>query len=342
MPIDSSSLRTTLLVLAVAGAGTWSYYVLQRWLHSPSSTQVAEDGETLPDRSAAKSGPRSTEDELHAKYDGIENALELKNLSLDAIRGVRKYFGGLRGGEAVKTWGSPWPKEYSQLEPPDGPLPFPTVRLLVIPLEDAPKVVSLAAAATREVVKHLPSGEMFMNQRSSYHVTLFHTSGLWEPVTNPFVAGGECAPTTPPPQRYRSSDSTLEKEIEVLTSLAAATLPPILKVDRLALADSGTLLLLLTEYGDSNVSRLRERGRQLFPGMPTNQPNIIHVSLMRTLNPTALDKQQLHAVQQVCKKWTEKMKGLVFAPSNLWFVHEKEYSTVIGRRHILPLKDIQS
>lgn len=48
----------------------------------------------------------------------------------------------------------PWPKRYAQL---DEPLPPNAVRLLVVPFEDVPALVSKAAAAAADVAAVLPS-----------------------------------------------------------------------------------------------------------------------------------------------------------------------------------------
>ena len=85
---------------------------------------------------------------------------------MDAVQGSRQYFLGLGGGSGAPNgttqqpafWGSPQPIKYVDLPEPAGPLAFPTVRLLVIPLEDGPALQSQAAAATREVVSKLPPG----------------------------------------------------------------------------------------------------------------------------------------------------------------------------------------
>eukprot|EP00873_Tetraselmis_striata_P046659 jgi/Tetstr1/466923/TSEL_011377.t1 len=373
-----SSLRTAVYLAALAGAGAWSYYVIQRWMdaagsgESPSGKAEGEaeacgmseaiapttapmaspcnggagqgrPGIPAPAPGSPASGPGPSAAEMQAKYDAIERSLHAKGgINVEAVRGIRKYFEGLSSADGPQTWGSPWPKDYTQLSHPEGPLLFPSVRLLVVPLEDAPRLVSMAAAATREVVAQLPPGDMFLNARGDYHITLFHVSDLFDPVTDPLAAGGGVEPGTPPFQRQRSSDAVLSKELELLTALAADTPAPVLEVDRIALADSGTLLLLLTERssrsGGGGIGSLRQAGRRLFPGKPAREPNIIHVTLMRTLNPTQLSDAQLEAVGQACRKWSAKMRGMTFSPANLWFVHERQYSTVVGRRHILPLR----
>ena len=40
----------------------------------------------------------------------------------------------------------------------------------------------------------------------------------------------------------------------------------------------------------------------------------------------------------VCDEWTVKLRGQIFEPEHLWFVHEREFSTVSGEktRYCLP------
>mmetsp|Transcript_36308 Transcript_36308/g.102595 ORF Transcript_36308/g.102595 Transcript_36308/m.102595 type:complete len:266 (+) Transcript_36308:389-1186(+) len=262
--------------------------------------------------------------------------MEKGGLNVQSIQDFRKYFDGLSGPGTAPAWGSPWPKQYTQLERPDGPLPFPTVRLVVIPLEDSPSLVSAAAAATREVVSALPPGDMFLNARNSYHVTLFHTSGLFDPVTDPLQFDGGLPAGLAPCDRPCSSLVTLEAERERVESLAARTAAPQLEVDRVVFADSGVLLLLLLEVETNSVVEIRRNAREVLPGMPAKVPSIIHVSLMRYLSPARLSPEQIQRLQYVCKKWTDQMRGKRFTPSNLWYVQEKEFSTIAGNRVVMP------
>ena len=83
-------------------------------------------------------------------------------------------------------------------------------------------------------------------------------------------------------------------------------------------APSGVLLLLLVEAETNSVSEMRRRAREAFPGMPAKLPSIIHVSLMRYLNPVELSPAKIQRLGDVCKKWTQKMRGMRVAPSSLW------------------------
>ncbi len=90
------------------------------------------------------------------------------------------------------------------------------------------------------------------------------------------------------------------------------------QVDRIIFADSGVLLLLMLEVEGDSIGNLRSRGRDLLPGMPEKQPNIIHVSLMRYLNPIALSAKETQDVIAVCEKWTCELRGKRFVPRNMW------------------------
>jgi len=295
-----------LLAAAVfaAGLGRWS---IKLWQRSTLSRRQIDEFEV--DFQASQ--------KLLALYDMMEGRLSQKGLNVDGIKQIRPFFSGLGGSPETPAWGGPRPKKYTELEPPAGPLAFPTVRLLVLPLGDAPLLVSRAAAATREVVSVLPAGDMFLNSQAKYHVTLFHTSGLWDPTTDPLDPTGGFASSSAPCERARSTDATLSRERERLEALAACTEAPTVVVDRVIFADSGVLLLLFVEQGRA-VEEIRRKARELFPGMPSKQPNIIHTSLMRYLNPHQLTAEQTQAVQTVCRRWTLRLRGMKLSPQSLW------------------------
>ena len=78
------------------------------------------------------------------------------------------------------------------------------------------------------------------------------------------------------------------------------------------LADSGTLLVCLADPNGS-VAKLRQDLSTAFPGAPTRQTQIIHVSVLRVL--IAYDRQRLQAV---CDDYTQKLQGHQVTATELW------------------------
>ena len=75
----------------------------------------------------------------------------------------------------------------------------------------------------------LTAGDMFLNARNGYHITLFHTSGLLDPVTDPMQPSGGFPASLLPCDRPVSTPDTLEAERTQLEMLAAQTQPPTLE-----------------------------------------------------------------------------------------------------------------
>ena len=78
------------------------------------------------------------------------------------------------------------------------------------------------------------------------------------------------------------------------------------------------------------VEDLRTRLRQAFPGSPQGQATIIHTSLVRIVSDEQLDKDTIAAVQKVCVRWTNKLKGKVMVPEGTWWIYESEFSSIFG------------
>lgn len=91
----------------------------------------------------------------------------------------------------------------------------------------------------------------------------------------------------------------------------------LMQVHRVLLADSGTLLVCLLDV-DGHLSQLRKELKTTFPGAPTRQTQIIHISVLRILTARQLDDQQRKQLQAVCDQFTSKMKGMKFTAHLLW------------------------
>ena len=83
------------------------------------------------------------------------------------------------------------------------------------------------------------------------------------------------------------------------------------------LADSGTLLVCLLDPNDS-LANLRQDLRTAFPGAPTRQTQIIHVSVLRVLTARQLSVDDRQRVQAVCDDYTQKLQGLQVTATELW------------------------
>ena len=90
-----------------------------------------------------------------------------------------------------------------------------------------------------------------------------------------------------------------------------------LQVHRVLLADSGTLLVCLTD-SNSQLNHLRQNLRQAFPGAPTRQTQIVHVSVLRLLTAQQLNADQRQVLQAVCSEVTEQLAGLQITATKLW------------------------
>lgn len=104
-----------------------------------------------------------------------------------------------------------------------------------------------------------------------------------------------------------------------------------LQVHRVLLADSGTLLICLTDT-DGHLSQLRQQLRSTFPGAPDRQTQIVHISVLRLLTAQQLDTEQRQQLQAVCDDFTSKLKGKKVAAQRLWYlrppVHRQSSSCV--------------
>ena len=83
------------------------------------------------------------------------------------------------------------------------------------------------------------------------------------------------------------------------------------------LADSGTLLVCLKD-SRGQLSQLRQNLTGAFPGAPSRQTQIVHVSVLRLLTAEQLSTHDRHALQAICDRFTESFKGLQITATELW------------------------
>ena len=91
-----------------------------------------------------------------------------------------------------------------------------------------------------------------------------------------------------------------------------------MQVYRVLLADSGTLLVCLSD-SNGQLTELRGNFREAFPGAPGRQTQIVHVSVLRLLTAEQLSIDDRHTLQAVCNAFTSKLKGVqINAITELW------------------------
>ena len=145
--------------------------------------------------------------------------------------------------------------------------------------------------------------------------------------------------TITPEQLWEQTKPTdIEGEVGVMRGIAATTPPPTFRVHRLVMADSGTLLLCNTESTSSGpvMTTLRKRLKGGFPGGPPRQSTIYHASVARILCTDQLTPEVIREVQEVCDRWSDRLRGLEFEVEALHYVMEERFTTVEGPAVRLP------
>lgn len=286
---------------------------------------------------AVGSGPedgeqdRAERERLQRAYTAMAESFRREGLDPAAVVANRKYFGGLSG--AAGEWRTAWPREYADLTPP---LPFPSVRLVVLPLSTCPRLRNLATAAAAAMSRELPAGCIsHLQPPNSLHVSVFfvsHPSDVRPDAIRGGEEGSSFADIAP------SAEAVVLEQEAVRSAVQSVVRRPRLVVEGVVFSRSGTLLLLFVEEGGGVVRRLRSDLRDVFKGAPAKQPNILHASLLRLLSPETLPAECLKDINRVCEEWTVKLRGQIFEPEHLWFVHEREFATVSGEktRYCLP------
>lgn len=85
---------------------------------------------------------------LASKYSNMATQFHSHGLDLPAIEALQPCFDNLHDEGVL-----PWPKNYGKF---DTPLPPKSVRLLVIPFDDDPKVAAVAQNIAQDILKLLP------------------------------------------------------------------------------------------------------------------------------------------------------------------------------------------
>lgn len=240
------------------------------------------------------------------------------------------FIAGLRSSYTLDEEGEPQPLTYTELHQAFVPR---TQRLVVFPLDCAPEVLQLAVDATNDILDSaLPPGiTAYINHPSRLHMTVFYLSHVDDPRPEPYKQHGSQQAST-------LTDSNLQHESRVLTE-AMASLPYFhVQVDRLLLADSGTLLLCSTDP-TGHMQSLRQQLHKSFPGAPTKQTTIIHTSLLRILSPNQLSDQEKQKVQHLCELWTQRLRGKKIPCQTLWYLIETHYANIVGQKTNIALKD---
>ena len=119
-----------------------------------------------------------------------------------------------------------------------------------------------------------------------------------------------------------------------------------LEVDRVAMAKSGSLLLLFRDP-HGTLDRMRRALRGAFPGAPAKQTTIAHCTLLRCFQESSdgfdssqkekdseycLDPRAFADVNAACARWTHRLAGARVKVSRAWLVREERFSSVDGPR----------
>eukprot|EP00798_Chlamydomonas_sp_ICE-L_P007782 gene7782-973_t len=244
-------------VLVAGGVSTWLF------LRNRGSSSSTAAGTKM---SASQLVLPKTETETLSKdaealleiYDKVEAGFLTNGLDMPAIKAQQPWFHGV--DDAGDT---PWPRKYSQLP---NPLPEHAVRILVVPISDSPMMANMAASITRDLLGLFPpTAKVFSNSRTHYHCTVFHTSHPADPRPNALLPdGGVTDPSSEAWERRASNPAELRREREAMQKVVEGCEPPVLRLDRVVMASSGTLLLTWVDLTD-NMKILRTKLRAAFP-----------------------------------------------------------------------------
>lgn len=90
-----------------------------------------------------------------------------------------------------------------------------------------------------------------------------------------------------------------------------------IQVHRVLIADSGTLMICLVDT-HGKLGQLRQQLHKAFPGCPTRQTTIAHVSVLRLFRSKQISTANRQQLQAVCDDYTQKLKGVKFIANELW------------------------
>jgi hypothetical protein len=236
--------------------------------------------------------------------------------------------------ESVSLTGPAAPLHYSAFP---SPLPPLAVRLCVLFLRDAgPALVAALHRAALDVVAVLPMGvKAHVSQPSHLHITVFMGSQPHALRPDPASPDGGILAEGADPAAGAPSPAVLAAEIELMRQEANAVAPPSLRVHRILMADSGTLLLCCVD-GSGRLASLRAALRRRLPGAPPRQSTIAHASLARVLTTSQFDSTTRARIKEVCDRCTTELRGMEVPTFKLYHVCEEQFTTVEGPSVALP------
>jgi hypothetical protein len=305
--------------------------------HPPAAAPAAAAG--LPDMAAAlavkvvlSATAQADPAALAAAYDAMAARFAAAGLDAAAVAATARYFDFAAPRRALL---------YSRFP---APLPPAAVRLGAIFLQRSdPALAAAAAAAAADVAAALPAGaDVAVGKAEHLHVTVFmasHPTALRSDALAPAGAdfdledGGDAAAVL---ARARPAAGYVVREVAAMRAAATGGPPPRLRVHRVVLAESGTLLLCCVD-ADGAGAALRARLRAALPGAPPRQPTIWHASLARVLGTAPLRPADAAAAGAACARWTARLAGTELAPRAMAHVCEERFGTVEGEHVELPL-----
>ncbi|KAK3268104.1 hypothetical protein CYMTET_23375 [Cymbomonas tetramitiformis] len=314
--------------LWVVGASSSLWYIYRAVIKQPPREEAVS-----PSQASQLAIDTQGNTKRLALYEKMSASLEENGLDATAVEKSQEAF----SEAASPEWPGRWPKKYD--------LPFPSVRLTVIPLDTSQrtgshKIASAGAAVSREIAAALAGYDTFANPRMRYHASLFYLSHPNDVRVDPFQPSSSKSTELAVP-----SDALLERELSAVTQLAASTSPITLEVSSVVFTSSGTLLLLFTDATRpakdiAPLDLFRQQMRSIFPGAPAAQPSpIVHCTLLRLISPVAtLPNPTIQKIAAICSEWTAKLRGTTFIVDRLWHVHESEFSTLEGLRETIMLR----
>lgn len=77
--------------------------------------------------------------------------------------------------------------------------------------------------------------------------------------------------------------------------------------------------------------------QETFSGASSKQSTIVHTTLCRIVSDKQLPGDVITNIDKLCAFWTQKLEGRQFSPSCLWWIIEKQFSTIEGDREIMQL-----
>lgn len=271
------------------------------------------------------SAPQAASDKLRLVYDEMSAKFVSQGLSVDFIDTARQRY-VYQASELV-------PLPYAKFPISLG---SDTVRLIVIPLAKvSAQLVEAVSALSRDFQQALRSGtELYINEPERWHITVFHTSKYDDARPNPLKPLAPDFQQTESGHQAPPSGDALHQEHQTMQKLVGQNQPINLEVHRVLLADSGTLLVCLVDR-DGKLSHLREQLTRAFPGAPTRQTQIMHVSVLRLLTARQLSSEERQQLQAICDEYTNKLKGMQITATELWYIYETVFANIEGKVHAM-------